>query len=51
MTLGKQDDVDLRGYLEIDDQDAHAFRKRYFILDREEETLDFYREDPLVGLS
>ena len=39
---------DMRGYLEIEDEELKFFTRRFFILVRDPGILDYYKEDPLV---
>ena len=40
----------MRGYLEIEDDELKFFTKRFFVLRRKKEKLEYYREDPFVSI-
>ena len=40
----------MRGFLEIEDEEIKFFTKRFFILRRKQDVLEYYRQDPLVGI-
>eukprot|EP00112_Aurelia_sp_Birch-Aquarium-sp1_P000580 Seg1055.8 transcript_id=Seg1055.8/GoldUCD/mRNA.D3Y31 product="Pleckstrin-like domain-containing family A member 2" protein_id=Seg1055.8/GoldUCD/D3Y31 len=42
---------DMRGYLEIEDEELKFFTRRFFIFLRDTGLLDFYKEDPLLSSS
>ncbi len=39
---------ELRGYLEIEDEELKFFTKRFFELNKERDVLEYYKQDPKV---
>lgn len=42
---------ELRGYLEIEDEELKFFTKRFFELNKERDVLEYYKQDPKLGSS
>eukprot|EP00794_Sanderia_malayensis_P005396 gene5396-6070_t len=47
----KQDVFEMRGFLEIEDEEVKFFTKRFFELKRDKDILEYYKEDPRLEKS